>query len=81
LKRLLGGAPTAPTLDAAALRRLPPALARRVVRAYLLLVKGDLRDVSFDDVEAIRALSNGKRLTLWKGLTIERRGGALRRVD
>ncbi len=80
LKRLLGGAPTAPTLDAAALRRLPPALARRVVRAYLLLVKGDLRDVSFDDVEAIRALSAGKCLTLWKGLTIERRRGAIRRA-
>jgi tRNA(Ile)-lysidine synthase len=70
LKRMLGGTPASPSLDAAALRRLPPALARRVVRGYVYLIKGDLRDVSFDDVEAIRALAEGKRLTLWKGLTI-----------
>ncbi len=80
LNRLLGGSPATPSLDAAALRRLPPAIARRVVRAFVKAVKGDLRDVSFDDVEAIRALGKGKRLTLWKGLTIERRGDALRRV-
>ncbi|MDD8027003.1 MAG: tRNA lysidine(34) synthetase TilS, partial [Acidobacteriota bacterium] len=72
IKKMLGGTPSAPTLDAAALRRQPPALARRIVRAYIKTLKGDLRDVSFDDIEAIRALSEGKRLTLWKGLTIER---------
>jgi len=80
MKKLSGGSPAAPTLDATALRRQPPALARRIVRAYLKTLKGDLRDVSLDDVEAIRALSDGKRLTLWKGLTIERRRGAIRRA-
>ncbi len=77
LKKMRGGTPASPTLDAAALRRLPPALARRVVRAFVLLIKGDLRNVSLDDVEAIRALGEGKRLTLWKGLTIGRREGRL----
>ncbi|MCX6558986.1 MAG: tRNA lysidine(34) synthetase TilS [Candidatus Aminicenantes bacterium] len=77
MKKLLGGPSSAPTLDAAALRRQPPALARRMVRAYIKALKGDLRDVSFDDVEAIRALAEGKRLTLWKGLTIGRRAGRL----
>jgi tRNA(Ile)-lysidine synthase len=79
LKRMLGESASSPTLDVAALRRLPPALARRVVRAYVSLIKGDLRDVSFDDVEAIRALGEGKRLTLWKELTIARRAGRLGR--
>lgn len=79
LKKMMGGTPASPTLDAAALRRLPPALARRVVRAFILLIKGDLRDVSFDDVEAIRALAEGKCLTLWKGLVIERRAGRFAR--
>jgi tRNA(Ile)-lysidine synthase len=77
MKKMLGGTPSSPALDALALRRLPPALARRVVRAYVFLIKGDLRDVSFDDVETIRALSEGKRVTLWKRLTIERRSGKL----
>jgi len=77
MKKLLGGSPALPALDAAALRRQPPALARRMVRAFIKSLKGDLRDVSFDDVEAIRALAEGKRLTLWKGLTIERRGGKI----
>jgi tRNA(Ile)-lysidine synthase len=77
MKKLLGGSLAVPTLDVAALRRQPPALARRIIRAYVKSLKGDLRDVSFDDVEAIRALAEGKRLTLWKGLTIGRRKGRL----
>jgi tRNA(Ile)-lysidine synthase len=60
-------------LDAEALRKLPPAIARRVVRNFLLSLKGDLRDVSFDDVDAIRDMEDGAELPLSKTLVLERR--------
>ena len=48
------------SLDAVALGGLPRALARRVVRMYLSELLGGLRGVSFDDVEDILALKEGK---------------------
>jgi tRNA(Ile)-lysidine synthase len=40
-------------LDATALARLPPALRRRVVRAAIAAVRGDLRDVGMETTERI----------------------------
>ena len=48
------------SLDAVALGGLPRALARRVVRMFLSELLGGLRGVSFDDVEDILALKEGK---------------------
>jgi tRNA(Ile)-lysidine synthase len=59
-------------LDARRLSALPPAPGRRLVRAFLSMVKGDLRRFSFRDVEAVRCLSERKqavlpgRLVLWR---------------
>jgi tRNA(Ile)-lysidine synthase len=60
-------------LDAAALRRLHPAVSRRVVRLFLRSMKGDLGDVSFDDVEAVRGLEDGREFPLSKTIVLERR--------
>ncbi len=59
-------------LDVQILSALPPALARRLVRRFLLTVKGDLRRVSFADVEDILGLKNEKEKTLPKGLALKR---------
>lgn len=63
------------SLDAGRLTLLPPALARRVARAFIETVKGDLRAVTFDDVEALLGLGDGKETTVKKGLTFTREGG------
>jgi len=66
-------------LDAKTLTRLHPALARRVVRLFLRSLKGDLLDISFDDVEAIRGMAPGGELPISKALILERRQNRLGR--
>jgi len=51
-------------LDASHLKSLPPATGRRLVRAFLSAVKGDLRRFSFRDIEAVRCLSERKEAVL-----------------
>ncbi|MFZ2053981.1 MAG: tRNA lysidine(34) synthetase TilS [Candidatus Aminicenantales bacterium] len=62
-------------LDAGRLSTLPPALGRRCVRAYLREVKGDLRRLSFRDVEAVRGLAEGKEAVLPGSLILRREKG------
>lgn len=62
-------------LDLKIMPLLMPALARRVAREYLRAVKGDLRDISYEDVEALLALGEGKDLPLRKGLVLRREAG------
>jgi len=68
------------SLDAKTLALVPPALARRVAREFLRELKGDLRAVSFRDVESVLGLKDGKRMTVKKGLALERAGGRLVRA-
>jgi tRNA(Ile)-lysidine synthase len=49
-----------PYLDARSLSNLPRALARRLVRRFILELKGDLRSISFADVEALLGLGENK---------------------
>jgi tRNA(Ile)-lysidine synthase len=62
-------------LDLKTLPLLLPGLARRVAREYLREIKGDLRDVSYHDVETLLALGEGKDMPLRKGLVLRREGG------
>jgi len=62
-------------LDLKTLPLLLPALARRVAREFLREVKGNLRDVSYGDVEKLLALGEGKDLPLRKGLVLRREEG------
>jgi tRNA(Ile)-lysidine synthase len=66
-----------PGLEAKALARLPASLARRVVRKFILEQKGDLRSVSFDDVEDVRSLGEFKQKILGPDLIFRREGGQI----
>ena len=65
------------SLDAVALGILPRALARRIVRRYISDVLGGLRGVSFDDVEDVLALKEGKEKSIGKWRIIRREAGRL----
>lgn len=64
-------------LDARRVSAALPALGRRLVRAYLRAVKGDLRRLSFRDVEAVRLLAEGKEAVLPGGLIFKREKGLI----
>lgn len=66
-----------PILKRRALSSLPLAMQRRVVREFVLRLKGDLRDISFKDVESILALGKGKMLPLKKDIVLERDGDSV----
>ncbi len=66
-----------PALDASGLGVLPPALSRRVVRKFLSELRGDLRGISYEDVESILRLKNGKEKPIRKGLVLRRETGLL----
>lgn len=61
-------------LDADRLSRLSAGTARRAVRAFLEALQGDLRRISFDDVEKIRALKSGQTVPLPGGYEVAREG-------
>jgi len=66
-------------LDLETLSSLPRGLARRVVRHFIQELKGDLRGITFDNVESLMNLEEGKTLPLTKGLLLKReKGKALR---
>ena len=74
-RRLIMGTGMAQRLDRRSLFSLPMALARRCVRQFLRGLKGDLRGISYDDVDAVLGLAEGKDLHLKKGLFLRREGG------
>ena len=64
-------------LDAEALARLHPALARRLVRRFLVRLRGNLREINFREVEAIRRLESGQRLYLKRQIRLIRLGSRI----
>jgi len=73
-RRLVMGEGTAQLLDRRHLSSLPIALARRCVRQFLRELKGDLRGISYDDVDAVLGLAEGKSLHLHQDLFLHRQG-------
>lgn len=61
-------------LDAVRLSRLPVGPARRAVRTFIKGLQGDLRRISFDDVEKIRRLKSGRTVELSGGYGVAREG-------
>jgi len=59
-------------LDCNLLKTLPLAVTRRVSRDFLKAIKGDLRSVSFKDVESVLALGEGKEISLKKNIILRR---------
>ena len=65
------------SLDFNYLSSLPLGLARRVAREFILRLRGDLRGVSFRDVDSILNIGAGKEFLLRKGMILRREGGRL----
>jgi tRNA(Ile)-lysidine synthase len=64
-------------LDTQRLLLLPLAIQRRVVRRYIHKLRGDLRRISFEDVEQILALPEGKDFSLKEKLVLRREQGRI----
>lgn len=64
-------------LDVRRLGRLSRAMSRRCVRIFLRELKGDLRKIDFEDVEAVREMGLGAALTLPDGIVLRRDGDLL----
>ena len=62
-------------LDLNSLLTLPHGLARRVVRDFIQMLKGDLREISFEDVDALLNLEEGKNLQLTKEFLLKKDKG------
>jgi tRNA(Ile)-lysidine synthase len=65
------------SLDLARLRSLSLVLQRRVVRIFLCRLRGDIRGISFADVESVLQLGRGKEFHLEKGLVLKNEKGQL----
>lgn len=59
-------------LDLNFLLSLPLALRRRIVREFIYKLKGDLREISFGDIESVSRLGKGKECHLKKNLILSR---------
>ena len=67
-------------LDLNSLGALPQGLARRVVRDFIQKLKGDLRNISFEDVDSLLNLQEGKSYQLTKKLLLKRENGHVFRM-
>ncbi len=61
-------------LDLEALSQLHPALARRLVRRFLVQLRGDLREINFPEVEAILCLQPNQEIHLRRKIKLVRLG-------
>jgi len=59
------------------LASLPLALQRRVVRKFIQKLKGDLRGISFKDIESVLSLGERKECQLKKNLVLHRERGMI----
>jgi len=64
-------------LDLKALLTRPRGLARRVVRDFIQRLKGNLREISFEDVEALLDLDEGESFQLTRELLLKREKGLI----
>jgi len=62
-------------LDMDFLQTLSPALQGRVVREYLTKIRGDLRGISYKDIQSIIDLKRGKEFHLEKDLFLNNKSG------
>jgi tRNA(Ile)-lysidine synthase len=62
------------SMDLQYLSSLPRALARRVIREFITRLRGSLKKVSFEDVESVLALAEGKEYSLKERLVLRREG-------
>ncbi len=66
-------------LDLKSILNMPRALSRRVVRHFLKKIKGDLREISFEDTETIMNMREAETFQLNKELLLKRDKGLVSR--
>jgi len=81
LPKLIEGTGRRARLNASAAAALPVGLARRCVRAFVEIQKGDLRRISFEDIEGLRRLAGGKTSVLPGGIRLSRTGDWILRTS
>jgi len=64
-------------LDHKSLSSLSRALRRRIVRDFISMLRGDLRGISFEDVESILSLGEGKEFPLKRNIVLRRENGQI----
>jgi len=65
------------SLEVKPLSSLSRAMARRVVRGFISELRGNLREISFEDVESVLCLKEGKEFPLRKGHVLRREKGQI----
>jgi len=65
------------SLEVKPLSSLPRAMARRVVRDFISELRGNLREISFEDVESVLCLREGKEFPLRKDHVLRREQGQI----
>lgn len=65
------------SLQVESISSLPRALTRRVARHFISELRGNLRGISFEDVESVLALKEGKEFPLKKDLVLRREQGQI----
>lgn len=60
------------SLELGFLASLPLALSRRVVREFIYKLKGNLREISFEDIESVLRMARGKEFHLKANLVLRR---------
>jgi tRNA(Ile)-lysidine synthase len=71
-KRAISKKDNRASLEAKPLSALPRAMARRVVRDFISELRGNLREISFEDVESVLCLREGKQFPLRKDHVLQR---------
>jgi tRNA(Ile)-lysidine synthase len=64
-------------LDLDFLHTQPKALQRRMLRDYILNIRGSLREISYKDIHSIMGLDRGKQFRLEQGLVLKNEGGLI----
>ncbi len=65
------------SLEVKSLSSLPRAMARRVVRDFIFELRGNLREISFGDVESVLGMKEGKEFPLRKDHILRREQGKI----
>jgi tRNA(Ile)-lysidine synthase len=65
------------SLEVKSLSSLPRAMARRIVRDFISELRGNLREISFGDVESVLCLKEGKEFPLRKDHILRREQGQI----
>lgn len=71
------GSGTSASIDRDAISEWAPALQRRMIRGFFERIRGDLRNVTFEDTQAVLDLVRGREFTLRGDIRLRNEGGRI----